>query len=96
MDKCPGCQRDEIHKMCPAYGTPYYMSGIPYSIRTETLFNLFPLDLRDLVFDVCKMVYEDQHPNPQFVEHLSITTELGREVISELGRNKGVLGQDYV
>lgn len=25
---CPGCSRHEIHKMCPAYGTKYYMSGI--------------------------------------------------------------------
>ena len=24
---CPGCQHPELHKMCPAYGTPYYMSG---------------------------------------------------------------------
>lgn len=25
--KCPGCQRPELHKMCPAWGTPLYMSG---------------------------------------------------------------------
>lgn len=23
--RCPGCGRPEIHKMCPAYGTPMYM-----------------------------------------------------------------------
>jgi hypothetical protein len=25
--KCPGCGRTELHKMCPAWGTPIYMSG---------------------------------------------------------------------
>jgi hypothetical protein len=29
MGKCPGCQREGLHKMCPAWGTIYYMSGIP-------------------------------------------------------------------
>lgn len=32
---CPGCRRYEMHKMCPAYGTEYYMSGIPYTERVE-------------------------------------------------------------
>jgi hypothetical protein len=26
---CPGCGRSELHKACPAHGTPYYMSGAP-------------------------------------------------------------------
>ena len=33
---CPGCMKPEIHKYCPAYGTPFYMSGIPYTdVHTE-------------------------------------------------------------
>jgi hypothetical protein len=35
--KCPGCQRRELHKFCPAYGTPYYMSGIPYTKELEEI-----------------------------------------------------------
>ena len=30
-DLCDGCQRPEVHKKCPAHGTPFYMSGIPYT-----------------------------------------------------------------
>lgn len=25
--RCPGCGGETIHKMCPAWGTPDYMSG---------------------------------------------------------------------
>jgi hypothetical protein len=27
QEKCPGCGRPEQHKMCPAWGTPVYMTG---------------------------------------------------------------------
>lgn len=33
--KCPGCQRPEIHKMCPAWGTPLYMSGVLFTKEDE-------------------------------------------------------------
>lgn len=32
---CPGCGRNEIHKACPAHGTPYYMSGKPFTVEVE-------------------------------------------------------------
>lgn len=32
---CPGCGRNEIHKMCPAWGTPFYMSGKLYTKEDE-------------------------------------------------------------
>ena len=58
---CPGCQRNEIHFMCPAYGTPFYMSGVPYSVRVESLFKEFPLELQNIIFDICKMVWEENN-----------------------------------
>ena len=33
--KCPGCQRPEIHKLCPAWGTPLYMSGKLFTADDE-------------------------------------------------------------
>lgn len=33
--KCPGCQRPELHKMCPAWNTPYYMTGTPFTEEVE-------------------------------------------------------------
>jgi hypothetical protein len=35
IDKCPGCQRLEVHKMCPAWGTPLYMSGVLFTKEHE-------------------------------------------------------------
>jgi hypothetical protein len=32
---CPGCLRHDIHKKCPAHGTPFYMSGIPFTEKME-------------------------------------------------------------
>ena len=32
---CPGCGRNELHKMCPAHGTPYYMSGEVFTEEME-------------------------------------------------------------
>lgn len=34
-DICKGCGRPEIHKMCPAWGTRYYMSGILFTEEME-------------------------------------------------------------
>ena len=33
---CPGCGRDALHKMCPAWGTPFYMSGVKFTEEIET------------------------------------------------------------
>lgn len=35
--KCSGCQRElfEPHKMCPAWGTKYYMSGELFTPEME-------------------------------------------------------------
>lgn len=35
MMKCRGCQREELHKMCPAHGTLYYMSGKEFTPEME-------------------------------------------------------------
>ena len=35
---CRGCQRPGEHLMCPAYGTPFYCSGIPFTEEIEKLF----------------------------------------------------------
>lgn len=32
---CPGCGRNELHKQCPAHGTPYYMSGQVFTPELE-------------------------------------------------------------
>ena len=32
---CRGCMRPEIHKMCPAWGTPLYMTGILFTKEHE-------------------------------------------------------------
>jgi uncharacterized Zn finger protein (UPF0148 family) len=32
---CPGCGRPELHKRCPAWGTPYYMSGEVFTEEME-------------------------------------------------------------
>lgn len=32
---CHGCGRKELHKMCPAWGTKYFMSGIYFTKEME-------------------------------------------------------------
>jgi hypothetical protein len=32
---CAGCQRPELHKLCPAWGTPKYMSGELFTKEME-------------------------------------------------------------
>lgn len=43
--RCPGCQRPELHKMCPAYGTSYYMTGKPYTKEMEERLKAGLLDI---------------------------------------------------
>jgi len=35
VPKCPGCGRSEVHKMCPAWGTPLYMTGQVFTEEDE-------------------------------------------------------------
>jgi hypothetical protein len=32
---CGGCQRPELHKLCPAWGTPMYCSGELFTKEME-------------------------------------------------------------
>lgn len=36
---CEGCMRQAMHKMCPAHGTPFYMTGVPFTEEVERLYN---------------------------------------------------------
>lgn len=40
VGNCRGCQREDLHKMCPTYGTPFYMSELPYTEKIESARNL--------------------------------------------------------
>jgi (p)ppGpp synthase/HD superfamily hydrolase len=43
VGKCRGCQRKDLHKMCPAHGTLYYMSGEPFTKEVESIYDRFSL-----------------------------------------------------
>jgi hypothetical protein len=75
-NKCPGCQRNDIHKMCPAHGTPFYMSGIPYSEELEKIIAVLSPEDRQVIFDTCMF---NRYVNAKPVE-------LDRQEIRELGR----------
>lgn len=49
---CPGCGRPELHKMCPAHGTPFYMSGITYTEQIAALCKILDLDHQKSLFDI--------------------------------------------
>ena len=52
--KCAGCGRNVIHKFCPAYGTPFYCSGVEFSKETEGVIK----ELKSLGYnDADKIVY---------------------------------------
>lgn len=58
-DVCPGCQRLEFHKMCPAHGTPFYMSGVPYTENDERNYNEMDCEVNQLFyFEVMKARHE--------------------------------------
>lgn len=47
---CKGCGRTvdlsvNSHKLCPAWGTPFYMSGIPFTIEIQNIYDI--LDKED-------------------------------------------------
>lgn len=39
---CKGCGRVELHKRCPAHGTLFYCSGIPFSKTDQDLAKISP------------------------------------------------------
>ena len=56
---CRGCQRMELHKMCPAYGTPFYMSGIPFSKETQQNYEWLTGDNKLEYFNLLKAAYNN-------------------------------------
>lgn len=60
--KCAGCGREELHKMCPAYGTIFYMSDIPYLPEIEKIVKMCQevgvKDADQIIFDSL-VVYRD-------------------------------------
>ena len=60
MNKCPGCQRDEIHKKCPAHGTPFYMSGVPFSIRVEEFYLKLDPKCQKIFYDILTIMINDE------------------------------------
>lgn len=57
-EPCPGCGRMELHKMCPAHGTPFYMSGIPFSKETEQTYSWLTGDNKHKYFCIFKDTLE--------------------------------------
>ncbi len=51
---CPGCQRNDLHMMCPAYGTPFYMSGVPFPEKLAKIIAVLNPDDRQIIFEVIK------------------------------------------
>lgn len=51
---CIGCGRNEIHKMCPAHGTPFYMSGIPYPEKLAKIVDVLSPEDRQVIFEAFK------------------------------------------
>jgi hypothetical protein len=83
--------------MCPAYGTPFYMSGIPYLVELAKIYVILDKDDKMVLFDALSKVkielmdYQKEFlascTNPQSVEHIGeVTVPLGREKVQELGR----------
>lgn len=61
QNRCPGCRRVATHKVCPAHGTPFYMSGVPFTFDIAFLYwkrvkegGVDP----DSFFQAAKMLYE--------------------------------------
>ena len=71
FDKCRGCCREGTHKMCPAYGTKFYMSGIPFTKDMEAGFREIALigggdmiHIANHAFDIGK------HKEPSTIERI--------------------------
>lgn len=52
--KCAGCQRNELHMMCPAYGTPFYMSGVSYPEKLAKIVDILSPEDKQVIFDAIK------------------------------------------
>jgi len=48
---CDGCLRETTHKFCPACGTDFYMSGIPYTPEVESIRQLYGVKAVDAIYN---------------------------------------------
>ena len=80
--KCAGCQRNELHFVCPACETHFYMSGVPYTEQIAEFYDILDTDDKEKFFNMlseCCNLWNKYIPtgNP-------IT--LDRQEVKELGR----------
>jgi hypothetical protein len=57
---CPGCGREDMHLMCPAFGTPFYMSGIPYLVELAKIYAILDKDDKIVLFEALSKVKIDE------------------------------------
>lgn len=55
---CDGCGRIAFHKKCPAHGTLFYMTGIPFSYTDEELSKISP-NLTDHLYKAKLVAMDD-------------------------------------
>lgn len=53
-DLCPGCGQKALHKYCPAHGSYFYMSGIPYTPEVHALRKRYGTGVTDAVFKLLR------------------------------------------
>lgn len=58
---CRGCQRKEMHKFCPAFGTPYYMSGTAFTEEIEKIYDRFRLFIESKLLRQAYFLSKEAH-----------------------------------
>lgn len=63
---CPGCKRYEIHKMCPAYGTAFYISDYPFTPAIEKLIKEYNLsyETQEILIEIIRLLNESPPNEP--------------------------------
>lgn len=47
---CLGCSQEAFHKYCPAHGTYFYMSGVPYTPEIDAMRKRYGVEITDAIF----------------------------------------------
>lgn len=87
---CPGCQHPEFHKMCPAYGTPYYMSGekLPDEIYNAKVKPWQKRRVNEAIGKATRTCEKIINLNNELSRHLLILTLLHLDKMSEDDKEK--------
>ena len=94
-DLCLGCMRKVMHKRCPAHGTRFYMSGIPYTEEIDATRKNYGVATVDAMFELFRYNKEKESNVSNFFDIQPLSSGASIEYMLDLDSCQSEIYDNY-